>query len=106
MGANNADFHGLTFAHKLLKKNAIQISASHPNYGQIGVLRLGSDGTVGNVIVNAKHLRKGVATGMWNYAVQQGFNPKHSENRTPSGDAWAKSVGGHLPKNKGILNFD
>lgn len=106
MGANNADFHGVDFSHWIDKKGQTRIRATHPDHGQIGFFIVGSDGTIGNVYVDHAHTRKGVATGMYNYAKQLGLDIKHSENRTPEGDAWAKSTGDVLPKNKGILDFD
>ena len=48
--------------------------------------------------------RQGIATGMWNegqrLAAEHGRipAPKHSPDRTDAGDAWAKSVGGRLPR--------
>lgn len=37
--------------------------------------------------------RRGVATGMWHYAKEQGYPVRHSDVQTPAGRAWAKSVG-------------
>lgn len=56
-------------------------------------------GEIEDVDVDKEHQRKGVATAMYSKAVdtskQLGFyEPVHSNLRTPSGDAWAKSVGG------------
>jgi GNAT superfamily N-acetyltransferase len=48
---------------------------------------------VGTVQVEPEFQRKGIATAMWRYAKQQGFNPVHSPNQSPSGKPWAKSVG-------------
>lgn len=49
---------------------------------------------------NGESLRKrGIATGMWNYAHGLNVEPKpaHSPSRTKEGDAWAKKVGGRRP---------
>ena len=48
--------------------------------------------------------RQGVATAMWQEGhrmageVKSIPTPKHSSQRTNAGDAWAKSVGGRLPR--------
>jgi GNAT superfamily N-acetyltransferase len=60
-------------------------------------------GEISGVYTVPEHQRQGVATALY----QQGQEiasktrgvptPRHSEQRTRSGDAWARSVGGHLP---------
>ena len=48
--------------------------------------------------------RRGVATDLWNEGHRLASEnaripaPKHSKDRTNQGDAWAKSVGGTLPR--------
>lgn len=60
--------------------------------------------TVKDVFVEEPFRRQGVATGLWNEAHRiaketRGVQPpKHSSRRTNAGTAWAKSVGGRLPK--------
>jgi ribosomal protein S18 acetylase RimI-like enzyme len=77
--------------------DAAEISASHiGNY--IGMLRLDTPDKTGarevlNVKVDRKHRGKGIAGDMWNRAKDEGLNPKHSENQTNAGRAWAKKVG-------------
>jgi GNAT superfamily N-acetyltransferase len=45
--------------------------------------------------------RQGVATALYDYAGRRlGEPPKHSSDRSDKGDAWAKSVGGPLPRRK------
>jgi hypothetical protein len=71
--------------------------------GFVGNMRW-SNKQVRNVMVNPEHQRQGVATAMW----QEGHRlasenqripaPRHSPDRTSAGDAWAKSVGGRLPR--------
>lgn len=66
----------------------------HPESGEIMSLE-----------VKNQHRRKGVATSLYNYAHQVASEkklaaPRHSATRTPEGDAWAKSVGGNVPKLK------
>lgn len=59
-----------------------------------------------NVNVGEQHQRKGVATAMWNEGQRLASEnaripkPKHSPDRTTAGDAWARSVGGRLPRRK------
>lgn len=100
MSRNNADFHGLTFSHVDNGKHVdLLVNANHPEQGIIGQLHLGfirSDGArkVRNVIVKPEWQRKGVATALWNHAVENGLNPQHSpEAQTEDGKAWAKKVG-------------
>jgi len=58
------------------------------------------------VQVVPQHQRQGIATGLWNeghrLAEEHGRipSPKHSSDRTKAGDAWARSVGGRLPRRK------
>lgn len=62
-------------------------------------------GKIEHIMVNNDRRRQGIATAMWNRAHQlsQERNipaPQHSSQRTPSGDAWAKAVGGPVPRLK------
>lgn len=61
-------------------------------------------GMIASIDVEPKYQRRGVATGMWNYANASGLEPSpaHSITRTPAGkggggDSWAKKVGGWRP---------
>jgi GNAT superfamily N-acetyltransferase len=51
-----------------------------------------------------EHRRQGVATALWNEGHRLASEnakipqPKHSPDRTDAGNAWAKSVGGKLPR--------
>lgn len=61
-------------------------------------------GRVDQIFVPEHLRRQGIATQLWDtahsVAEQKGLvHPVHSDARTPEGDAWAKSVGGKLPKN-------
>jgi hypothetical protein len=62
---------------------------------------------VRNVMVNESHQRQGIASGMWNEGHRLASEnaripkPKHSPDRTHAGDAWARSVGGPLPRRLG-----
>lgn len=125
MTRNNAAFHGVTISHKIEQPGTtravdlgpdyeiqphdkIWIEANHPTGGKVGQLYLTGQGhggrVVGNIDVEPEFQRKGIATAMWNYAKQSGFQPAHSPQRTPAGEAWAKSTGDATPKF--YSNFD
>ena len=125
MTRNNADFHGVTISHKIEHPGVpravdvdpgykpdpydrIWIEANHPTEGRIGQLYLvrhnGEGRPIGSIDVDPKFQRKGIATAMWDYAKRSGFQPLHSPQRTPDGDAWAKSTGDPMPKF--YSNFD
>ena len=75
-----------------------------PSDTQVGQLHQHTDGEVSSVEVHPQHRRQGVATKMW--SMVEGLSkqvpgipaPKHSTARTASGDKFAKSIGGELPK--------
>jgi hypothetical protein len=48
--------------------------------------------------------RQGLATAMWKMGQQQRPKPVHSADRTRAGEAWAKSVGGRLPRRKPVFD--
>lgn len=61
------------------------------------------DGRIEHISVNNDMRRRGIATAMWNRAHQLAEErgipaPQHSPQRTPDGDAWAKKVGGNVPR--------
>lgn len=97
MTRNTADFHGYTFSHEA-NPQGIAIYASHPEHSNVGFLYLhhhNGKNVVLGVSVNEPHRRKGVATGMWNYAKANGFDPVHDKepSQTELGKKWAKAVG-------------
>lgn len=47
---------------------------------------------VRNIMVDEKYRRQGVATKLWDYAVENGFKPRHDAEKTADGVAWASSV--------------
>jgi GNAT superfamily N-acetyltransferase len=61
-------------------------------------------GEIKGVYTDPEHQRQGLASSLYGHAqelaaVTRGVpKPRHSTFRTSSGDAWAKSVGGRLPK--------
>lgn len=58
----------------------------------------GTTGTIHHVSVDEEHARRGLATAMWDMGQEARPKPKHSGDRTTQGDAWAKSVGGRIPR--------
>ena len=54
--------------------------------------------TVRNIEVDPAARRQGVATMLWKKAQEANLNPAHSKQRSAEGDAWARKVGGELPK--------
>ena len=76
-----------------------------PTGTEVGKL-LWNSREVRNITVDSDQQRRGVATGMWTEAQRIAAEnaripaPKHSTDRTEAGDAWARSVGGRLPRRK------
>ncbi len=82
---------------------AWEVTAHHAGK-QIGYLNWSLGGHIFDMAVDKEHRRKGVATGMFNYALTQGdkhdedlrqpvARVEHSAHRTVEGDMWAKSTG-------------
>lgn len=100
MGANNADFHGITFSHEFTPdKQALFVFANHPTHGILGVMeaylsKKNNMFRIEGIDVHHDFRRKGIATGMWNHAVNSGINLVHSDERTDSGELWARKIGG------------
>ena len=59
---------------------------------------------VRNIAVSEGMQRQGIGTALWNEGHRLASEnaripkPKHSPDRTNEGDAWARSVGGRLPR--------
>jgi GNAT superfamily N-acetyltransferase len=59
-----------------------------------------------DLTVLPEHQRHGIATQMWSEGHRLAAEnkkipaPQHSSDRTDTGDAWARRVGGRLPKRK------
>lgn len=70
---------------------------------------IGHEGKVSGVETHPKHRRQGLASELWHAAQQHAEStpgvptPQHSPTRTRSGEAWAKKVGGEVPKRSGEL---
>lgn len=75
--------------------------ADEPKTG-VGVLLIHpKTNRIESVRVDPSHQRRGIATEMFNVAIQRlGKEPKHSSDRSDEGDAWARSVGGTLPRRR------
>ena len=96
----------VVFSHEQRPYDEVTVNAHHPNKGHVGKMELGKYRNVKDIMVDPEHRRRGIATGMWNYAKEQGLNPEHSDSRTKAGDAWAASTGEHIPDNNGMHNPD
>lgn len=103
MTRNNADFHGATMSHEI-HSGGTDITASL-NGKEVGWLQLEPSGRVEDIQVANEHQGKGIGTAMWRHAEKLHHTgqipnpPKHSDYRTYEGEFFARSVGGHLPKN-------
>lgn len=83
------------------------IEAHHPEDGRVGRMEwMGRPPyAIHNITVEPEHQRRGLATAMWNWAQENARpKPRHSEQRTDAGDAWARSVGGRLPRRTSRLS--
>ena len=77
-----------------------QVIRAYDDGKQVGELNwYGTTGTIHHIEVEAEYMRQGLATAMWNWGQDFGRpKPKHSGDRTTQGDAWARSVGGPIPR--------
>lgn len=115
MTRNNADFHGYNISYEGpiysslygdgQNSETLSVRATHPEHGDVGHLYWHPrTGIIRDVLVMGQHQGKGIATQMLRVAQQTAEStkgvpmPKHSQDRTDAGDAWAKSVGGKLPR--------
>jgi len=85
--------------------------SQHRVSAMVGDRRVGTmswSGKLGvhNVEVDPEYQRQGIATALWQRGHQEAAAdpkvpaPKHSADRTEAGDAWARSVGGRLPRRR------
>lgn len=106
MARNKGDFHQYKFQYSGAEPwgpgGTNVVTAVHPEEGHsVGFLAWRKDtGEVLRVEVDPEHQRKGVATGMWNFAKNIAANsdekirrPQHSIAQSKAGKAWAKKVG-------------
>jgi hypothetical protein len=72
----------------------------------LGSMGWTSDGITSIDVYDPNNTRKGIATAMWEHGHRLAEEnaripkPKHSSDRTREGDAWARAVGGRLPRRK------
>lgn len=106
MTRNNADFNGYRFEYWQDHEGDHNVYAYHPSQPEeVGALTWTQDKGAITVDVQEDHQRKGVATGMYKFAMQKanelGIQRPELLNSSygPKGFAWAKSVG--LPKDFG-----
>ena len=101
-----SDHLGLQFSYSPpeMGRNSHMLRASIPGQEhEAGSLEWGARG-IRFVEVARSNRRQGVATALWNEGHRLAENhgripkPKHSAERTDEGDAWARSVGGRLPR--------
>lgn len=59
---------------------------------------------VTGITVDESERRKGLGTAMWKMGQEVRPKPVHSADRTTAGEAWAKSVGGRLPRRKPVFD--
>lgn len=80
------------------------IEAFHPDADEpVGQMTWGTStrpNRIQSVKVKPDHRRSGLATAMWQWGQEMTPRPKHSDERTDDGDAWARSVGGPLPRRR------
>jgi hypothetical protein len=110
MPADDDDHLGLQFQY-----DTVDLGGSKPHhrvraFAAGGAVKVGdllwTSKEVSNIGVAADQQRRGVATGMWQEAHRLAAEnarvpqPKHSSDRTAAGDAWARSVGGRLPRRR------
>lgn len=79
---------------------AVHICTATVDGRVVGIIRWDAhNGEISRINVAGPWRRQGVGTALWNAARTPERTPAcHSPHRTALGDAWARSVGGHLPE--------
>jgi hypothetical protein len=86
---------GISFDQYRLAANVGETEVGHMSWSHKGVH-----------FIEATTPRQGIATALWNEGHRLAaenpavVRPQHSADRTDSGDAWARAVGGRLPRRK------
>jgi hypothetical protein len=113
MGRNLADFNGYKF--KFYDGNKLgtyhSVGVEHPDFEDGTRVRFEwhtasskTPGKINDLWIPEEHRGKGLATAMFRFAQKEHIlgnadtAPVHSADRTDAGDAWARKVGGKLPK--------
>jgi ribosomal protein S18 acetylase RimI-like enzyme len=106
MGANNADFHGLSFEYD--KIGSLHYLEAQKGGEVVGKLNWAHpSGNVTGIHVPKEHRRQGIATALYNEGTRLSATrgipkPKITSDRTNDGEAWSRSLGIRLPKNKNL----
>ena len=89
------------------ERNQYAGSSVDPGHRPIGSISWHhKTGEIRGVFVGKEHQRQGIATALLHQASEVAggtrgvTTPKHSPDRTDSGEAWARSLGGRLPKRR------
>jgi len=91
----------LQFKHIVTGPGAYKIEAYHPDEGHVGNMLVdSSNGAIAELRTRPDVRRRGVATAMFNHAQQYDPPAKHATQRTPEGNAFAKSTGAYVPRLK------
>lgn len=104
MGANNADFHGLDFHYeKVGKLHYLEAQKEGEVVGKLNWEH--PSGNISGIYVPKEHRRKGIATALFTegkrLSAERGIpTPKITNDQTNEGEAWVKSLGVRVPKNK------
>ena len=97
--SGGVQYSGLTREHPHGSGKPQHLIETKHGRSVLGFALFNPDGELDTVMVKPEHQRQGVATAMWNHAKVVGINAHHGRHRTKEGDAWARTVGGHLPRN-------
>jgi hypothetical protein len=109
--AANESLHPIQFQYHPPEMGAnyhsVTANLEHTEIGTVRRAHMSWDAKkVRGIDVPHQFQRQGIATALWqeghrlaseNQAIPE---PRHSPDRTAAGDAWAKSVGGRLPRRK------
>lgn len=106
--------------------NGLQFQYDQPDFGESTkthrITAMHGRSVMGTMLWNGREIRnigvtpgqerRGIATAMWHEGHRLAAEskkiptPKHSSIRTNAGDAWAKAVGGKLPRKHRHVHFD
>lgn len=96
------DWNSVRSKYTLENNNYARIDIFN-NAGAVGYIEWDvDDGEIQKVFVGKPYRRQGVGTYLWELVEKwtsenNMTEPEHSSKRTFEGDAWAKSIGGHIP---------
>lgn len=99
--------HEITYHHGSMGVGTAEHNfVMHDSDGQfVATMGLGHDGEIKHIETHPELRRQGLATKLYKFGHELHDDidtfpaPQHSESRTDSGNAWAKAVGGVIPKN-------